>query len=57
MKTSLIAPAENHLALARQLSSGRSAETVHGGHDRASRQTVMALCKGEHLHEHEHPVR
>ncbi|MGW6934532.1 LuxR family transcriptional regulator [Lentzea sp. NPDC054927] len=55
MKTSLTALAHNHLALARDASSGRSAATVHGGHDKALRQTVMALRHGEHLHEHEHP--
>jgi quercetin dioxygenase-like cupin family protein len=55
VKTSLTELAQTHLALARQLGSGRSAETVHGGHDKALRQTVMALRAGEHLHEHEHP--
>ena len=55
MKTSLDGLARNHLELAREASSGRSAETVHGGHERALRQTVMALRAGEHMHEHEHP--
>lgn len=55
MKTSLTGLARDHLALAREASSGRSAATVHRGHDRVLRQTVMALRQGEHLHEHEHP--
>ncbi|GHH54030.1 LuxR family transcriptional regulator [Lentzea cavernae] len=55
MKTSLNALAHDHLELARTASSGRSATTVHGGHENALRQTVMALRSGEHLHEHEHP--
>ncbi|WP_346137431.1 LuxR family transcriptional regulator, partial [Lentzea roselyniae] len=55
MKTSLTALAHNHLTLARDASSGRSAATVHGGRERALRQTVMALRAGEHMHEHEHP--
>ncbi|MFS8097841.1 LuxR family transcriptional regulator [Lentzea alba] len=45
----------DHLVLAQEASSGRSAATVHGGHERSLRQTVMALRKGEHMHEHEHP--
>ena len=55
MKSSLTALAREHLDLARDASSGRSATTVHGGRERALRQTVMALRSGEHLHEHEHP--
>jgi quercetin dioxygenase-like cupin family protein len=55
VKASLNALAHNHLELARGASSGRSAVTVHGGHERALRQTVMALRAGEHMHEHEHP--
>ena len=57
MKTSLTALARNHVEAARGASSGRSAATVHGGHERQLRQTVMALRAGEHMHEHEHPVR
>ncbi|WP_245878815.1 LuxR family transcriptional regulator [Streptosporangium subroseum] len=45
----------NLLTRAREVDSGRSAATVHGGHDRSLRQTVMALRQGEHMHEHEHP--
>ncbi|MFB4285458.1 MULTISPECIES: LuxR family transcriptional regulator [unclassified Nonomuraea] len=54
-KVSLTALARNLLTRARESSSGRSATTVHGGHERSLRQTVIALRKGEHMHEHEHP--
>jgi quercetin dioxygenase-like cupin family protein len=54
-KVSLTSLARRTLAHAREASSGRSATTVHGGHERSLRQTVMALREGEHLHEHEHP--
>jgi quercetin dioxygenase-like cupin family protein len=54
-KVSLTALVRNLLTLAREVDSGRSAATVHGGHDRSLRQTVMALRQGEHMHEHEHP--
>jgi hypothetical protein len=36
-------------------SSGRSAETVYGGHEHALRQTVLALTAGSSLDEHESP--
>ncbi|WP_394621351.1 LuxR family transcriptional regulator [Lentzea sp. JNUCC 0626] len=55
MKASLTELARGQVERARAASSGRSASTVHGGHERALRQTVMALRGGEHLHEHEHP--
>jgi quercetin dioxygenase-like cupin family protein len=49
-------------ALARQLrqtagsnGSGRAADTVHGGHEKALRQTVVALVAGQVLAEHENP--
>jgi quercetin dioxygenase-like cupin family protein len=35
--------------------SGRSAETVYGGHEHALRQTVLALTAGSALDEHESP--
>ncbi|WP_326565270.1 LuxR family transcriptional regulator [Amycolatopsis rhabdoformis] len=47
--------AETHTGLATQAPARRSAVTVHGGHEHALRQTVMALSQGEHLHETEHP--
>jgi len=49
-------------ALGRQLrraagsnGSGRAADTVHGGHEKALRQTVVALNAGQVLAEHETP--
>lgn len=35
--------------------SGRGAETVYGGHEKALRQTVIALTAGTSLAEHENP--
>jgi quercetin dioxygenase-like cupin family protein len=54
-KVSWTALVRDLLTRAREADRGRSATTVHGGHDRSLRQTVMALRQGEHLHEHEHP--
>ncbi|MDP9846298.1 LuxR family transcriptional regulator [Streptosporangium lutulentum] len=54
-KVSLTALVRDLLKRAHEVDSGRSATTVHGGHDRSLRQTVMALRQGEHIHEHEHP--
>ncbi len=49
-------------ALARQLlrsagdgNSGRAADTVHGGHEKSLRQTVVALTAGTARAEHENP--
>ncbi len=53
--TSLSDLADKHLAAAREASSGRSAETVYGGHDRTLRQTLIALAAGQQLDEHENP--
>lgn len=36
-------------------SSGRSAETVYGGHEQVLRQTLLALRAGGSLAEHESP--
>jgi quercetin dioxygenase-like cupin family protein len=52
---SLTALARTQLELARQVSSGRSAHTVYGGHERALRQTLIALVAGHGLDEHENP--
>jgi quercetin dioxygenase-like cupin family protein len=41
------------LDLARAASSGRSAYTFAGGHDRALRQTLIALVGGQRLDDHE----
>jgi len=45
----------DHLALAREAPSGRSAHTVYGGHTRTLRQTLIALLAGRRLDEHENP--
>ena len=54
-KTSLTALARHHLEQAKRASSGRSAETVFGGHEHQLRQTLIALRAGEALSEHESP--
>ncbi|CAI9417028.1 cupin domain-containing protein [Nocardioides sp. T2.26MG-1] len=46
---------EEHLALAREHGSGRSAVTVHGGREHHLRQTLIALAGGRSLGEHESP--
>lgn len=53
--TSLTALADEHLAKARDASSGRSAATVYGGQEHDLRQTVIALAAGRSLGEHESP--
>jgi quercetin dioxygenase-like cupin family protein len=52
---SLTALVEEHLAIARTASSGRSAHTVFGGHGHSLRQTLIALAAGHELAEHESP--
>jgi quercetin dioxygenase-like cupin family protein len=52
---SLTALAREQLELAKSSSSGRSARTVHGGHERRLRQTLIALVAGRALDEHESP--
>ena len=54
-KVSLTALARTHLAQAREASSGRSAETVYGGHERQLRQTLIALRAGQSLAENASP--
>jgi quercetin dioxygenase-like cupin family protein len=44
-----------HLEVARSASSGRSAHTIHGGHEHRLRQTLIALAAGQQLDEHESP--
>ena len=53
--TSLTSVVDEVLGAARLGSSGRSAQTIHGGHDRALRETVIALLSGHELAEHESP--
>jgi quercetin dioxygenase-like cupin family protein len=52
-KKSLTAMARHHLVHARNTPAGRSAETVHGGHEHVLRQTVIALCAGQRLDDHD----
>jgi quercetin dioxygenase-like cupin family protein len=54
-KSSLTALARQQLKLALQASSGRSAQTVYGGHEHVLRQTVIALAAGHRLDEHDNP--
>jgi quercetin dioxygenase-like cupin family protein len=54
-KLSLTALAREQLDLAGRSSSSRSAATVVGGHERALRQTVIALLEGARLDDHENP--
>jgi quercetin dioxygenase-like cupin family protein len=54
-KSSLTDLAGHHLATARAAASGRSAQTVHGGHASTLRQTLIALAGGRSLDEHENP--
>lgn len=53
--TSLAETARTQIERARTRTHGRSAHTVHGGHDHVLRQTVIALRAGETLHEHNSP--
>ena len=46
---------EEHLALARDAASGRSAVTVYGGQEHDLRQTLITLVAGAKLHDHESP--
>jgi quercetin dioxygenase-like cupin family protein len=54
-KSSLTALARELLATAKGGSSGRSARTVYGGHERVLRQTVVALTAGSMLDDHDNP--
>ena len=54
-KTSLDALARQQLERATAASSGRSAQTVFGGHEHVLRQTLIALTAGATLSEHENP--
>lgn len=54
-KFSLTALAHRQLGRAREVSTGRSASTVYGGHEHTLRQTVIALTAGRSLEEHENP--
>jgi quercetin dioxygenase-like cupin family protein len=54
-KLSLTALARQQLKIARTASSGRSAQTVYGGHEHTLRQTLIALAAGRRLDEHDSP--
>jgi quercetin dioxygenase-like cupin family protein len=54
-KMSLDAIAHDQLRSARSATSARAATTVFGGHERVMRQTVIALCAGSGLSEHQNP--
>jgi len=46
---------DEHLAIAREHESGRSAVTIHGGREHHLRQTLIALVDGRALGEHDSP--
>lgn len=52
---SLTRLADEQLEAARSARAGRSAHTVHGGHDHMLRQTIIALTAGTELAEHNSP--
>lgn len=54
-KTSLTALSRELLEDALRSSSGRSARTVFGGHEKTLRQTVMTLAAGQKMAEHQNP--
>ncbi len=54
-KSSLTALVREQLELAATASSGRSAQTVYGGHEHVLRQTLIALNAGQRMDEHENP--
>jgi quercetin dioxygenase-like cupin family protein len=53
--TSLTGTAAEQLRLARTAPSGRASNTIHGGHEHALRQTIIALLAGKQLAEHNSP--
>lgn len=52
-KKSLTAVARQQLKLAATVTSGRSSQTIYGGHANSLRQTVVGLCAGQSLAEHD----
>ncbi|MEV0367308.1 cupin domain-containing protein [Nocardia fusca] len=52
-KKSLTAVARQQLKLAATVTSGRSSQTIYGGHANSLRQTVVGLCAGQGLAEHD----
>ena len=55
LKISLDALARQQISQAAASGSGRSAETVYGGHEKLLRQTVIAMTEGSQLSDHESP--
>ena len=53
--SSLTALVQQHLDLAGEAPSGRSAHTVYGGQARTLRQTLIALTAGQRLDDHQNP--
>lgn len=54
-KLSLVALARHELEAARRAPAGRSAKTVHGGHEKVLRQTVIALLSDRTTDQWESP--
>jgi quercetin dioxygenase-like cupin family protein len=54
-KISLTALAHEELEHAQSASNGRSTKSVHGGTDHLLRQSVIALCAGHSVAEHDNP--
>jgi quercetin dioxygenase-like cupin family protein len=54
-KLSLEALSRQHLERAVAAATGRSSQTVYGGHEHVLRQTLIALSSGGVLSEHENP--
>jgi quercetin dioxygenase-like cupin family protein len=52
---SLTALAREQLKIARQASSGRSAQAVYGGHEHVLRQTLITPAAGHQLDVHDSP--
>lgn len=52
---SLTELADAKLAVARQAAAGRASHTLHGGHEHALRQTLVAMVSGQELAEHNSP--
>jgi quercetin dioxygenase-like cupin family protein len=52
---SLATLANEHILAARAASNGRSAHTIHGGHQHHLRQTLLAIAAGHSLGDHDGP--
>jgi quercetin dioxygenase-like cupin family protein len=55
LKHSLDALARHQLEAASASATGRASRTIFGGHEQVLRQTVIALCAGRSLGEHQNP--